>query len=204
MPPSRSGRAGATVAPASIPCALAAVAAELGADVPFFLLGGTALGSGRGDRLEPWPDGLLGEVVLAMPDFGVSTPEAYRWFDERGRPACCRRTGVAPPARLAWPPGSTRCRNDLGPGVAERHPVIAALQQASRAGGRPPVADVRQRLDRVRPVREAGAADRAADASVRLGVAASPDAHGDADGVRGARPGGPGRSGGLPGDSAIV
>ena len=56
--------------------------ASLGADVPFFLRGGTALGVERGDRLFPLADAPPAWVVLALPDFGVSTARAYRWFDE--------------------------------------------------------------------------------------------------------------------------
>ncbi|NIS29848.1 MAG: 4-(cytidine 5'-diphospho)-2-C-methyl-D-erythritol kinase, partial [Actinobacteria bacterium] len=53
------------------------LAAELGADVPFFLVGGTARGTGRGDRieaLEPLPETPL---ILGFPPFGVSTAEVF-------------------------------------------------------------------------------------------------------------------------------
>ena len=56
---------------------LAMLAADLGADVPFFLVGGTARGRGRGDRierLEPLP---AREVVLGIPAFGISTAEVF-------------------------------------------------------------------------------------------------------------------------------
>lgn len=57
-------------------------AAELGADIPFALLGGTALGSGKGDSLEPI-DGVqrLHWVLVAM-DAGLSTPRVYAKLDE--------------------------------------------------------------------------------------------------------------------------
>ena len=60
------------------------VAAEVGSDVPFFLVGGTVLATGRGElmrRLKP-----VGpyEVVIAVPGFEVSTAAAYRWWDEDG------------------------------------------------------------------------------------------------------------------------
>ena len=58
------------------------VAAGLGADVPFFLMGGTALGTGKGDELYPVDDVARLGVVIVKPSFGVSTADAYRWVDE--------------------------------------------------------------------------------------------------------------------------
>ena len=54
------------------------IAAEIGSDVPFFLRGGTALGSGRGTEIESLPD--LGEkfLLIVTPDVSVSTVEAYK------------------------------------------------------------------------------------------------------------------------------
>ncbi len=46
---------------------LVAIAAELGSDVPFFLRGGTALASGRGERIEPLPDAAKQRLVIAWP-----------------------------------------------------------------------------------------------------------------------------------------
>jgi 4-diphosphocytidyl-2-C-methyl-D-erythritol kinase len=61
--------------------ALDELAAQLGSDVPFALLGGTAMGSGRGDRLAP----VLGRGrytwVLALSDVGLSTPQVYAECD---------------------------------------------------------------------------------------------------------------------------
>jgi 4-diphosphocytidyl-2-C-methyl-D-erythritol kinase len=56
---------------------LRAIAPALGADVPYFLEGGTVLGLERGDILVPQPDHRSAWVVLALPDFGVSTAEAF-------------------------------------------------------------------------------------------------------------------------------
>ncbi len=95
------------------------VAAALGADVPFFLEGGTVLGLDRGDSLFPLPDAAPAQVVLVLPDFGVSTVEAYRgWDADRARPR--RRPAVA---------------NDLEAPVVRRHPVIGRLTSALRAAG---------------------------------------------------------------------
>jgi 4-diphosphocytidyl-2-C-methyl-D-erythritol kinase len=56
-------------------------AAGLGADVPYFLEGGTVLGLERGDLLFPLLDYPAAWVVLALPGFGVSTKDAFAWWD---------------------------------------------------------------------------------------------------------------------------
>jgi len=73
---------------------LTTLAAELGADVPYFLTGGTALGRGRGDRVEPLP--FAGEipVVLGCPPFGISTAEV---FGRVGAKLTLPRIGVSVP-----------------------------------------------------------------------------------------------------------
>jgi 4-diphosphocytidyl-2-C-methyl-D-erythritol kinase len=53
------------------------IAAKLGSDIAFFLEGGTALGSGRGEQIERLPAAEGLNIVLAMPDLHVSTGEAY-------------------------------------------------------------------------------------------------------------------------------
>lgn len=57
------------------------IAADLGSDVPFALLGGTALGTGRGEVVDPIPD--LGPWwwVVVPADEGLSTPAVYRHLD---------------------------------------------------------------------------------------------------------------------------
>ncbi|WP_105566912.1 4-(cytidine 5'-diphospho)-2-C-methyl-D-erythritol kinase [Microbacterium halophytorum] len=60
---------------------LHALAARLGADVPFALLGGTAVGTGRGDNLNPALAHGRFDWVLAANPVGVSTPEAYAMLD---------------------------------------------------------------------------------------------------------------------------
>ena len=57
------------------------LAAELGADVGFALVGGTALGTGRGDQLTPVLAGGRWHWVLAVAHGGLSTPEVYRELD---------------------------------------------------------------------------------------------------------------------------
>ncbi len=57
------------------------LAAKVGADVPFCLMGGTVLAAGIGEELTPLPPFELGYLVLVKPEGGVSTPEAYRLVD---------------------------------------------------------------------------------------------------------------------------
>ncbi len=57
------------------------LAAQLGADVPFALTGGTAIGTGRGDQLSPALAKGQFQWVLAVSDFGLSTPAVYRELD---------------------------------------------------------------------------------------------------------------------------
>ncbi len=58
------------------------LAAQLGADVPFAFTGGTAIGTGRGDQLSPALAKGTFQWVLALADFGLSTPEVYRELDK--------------------------------------------------------------------------------------------------------------------------
>ncbi|MEJ1230449.1 MAG: 4-(cytidine 5'-diphospho)-2-C-methyl-D-erythritol kinase [Galbitalea sp.] len=60
---------------------LLGLATELGADVPFALTGGTAIGTGRGDELSPALAQGQFQWVLVIADFGLSTPAVYRELD---------------------------------------------------------------------------------------------------------------------------
>lgn len=57
------------------------IAAEVGSDVPLFLIGGAVLGMGRGEQVSSLQDFPPLECVLALPEVGVSTPQAYRDWD---------------------------------------------------------------------------------------------------------------------------
>lgn len=109
------------------PAALARLAASLGADVAYFLIGGTALGLGRGEQLYPLPDLPSMGVVLVHPGFGVGTPDAYRWYAE-GAPWHSRAhaQGLAVP----WLPGPLEIGNDLEAPVMARHSEIADIRRA--------------------------------------------------------------------------
>jgi 4-diphosphocytidyl-2-C-methyl-D-erythritol kinase len=110
------------------------VAARIGADVPFFLSGGTALGLGRGEEIYPLVDLPPHSIVLVRPPFGVSTAEAYAWYDED------RTAGVKEPPELQilpvpWPSRAAQMVNDLEPPVVRRHPEIGTLKAALREAG---------------------------------------------------------------------
>src|SRR5271170_3946299 len=57
------------------------LAAEVGSDVPLFLLGGAVLGLGRGELVTPVPDFPRTWCVVAVPQVGVSTPAAFKAWD---------------------------------------------------------------------------------------------------------------------------
>ena len=57
------------------------IAAEVGSDVPLFLIGGAVLGLGRGEEVYPMPDLPETHCVVALPNVGVSTPQAFREWD---------------------------------------------------------------------------------------------------------------------------
>lgn len=58
------------------------IASEVGSDLPLFLIGGTVLGCGRGEEVWALPDLPTWEIVIATPNVGVSTPDAFRRWDE--------------------------------------------------------------------------------------------------------------------------
>lgn len=64
------------------PSELHALAADLGSDVPFLLMGGLALGTSRGEDLEPITPGAFQSWVLVLDDEGLSTPAVFRRYDE--------------------------------------------------------------------------------------------------------------------------
>lgn len=100
-----------------------ALAVRLGSDVPFFLVGGTALGLGRGEEVYPLENLPRYRVVLVIPPFGVATNDAYGWFDESGS------TGTVSHLPQTWLGRTTALVNDLEGPVTARHPVIGQLKQ---------------------------------------------------------------------------
>jgi 4-diphosphocytidyl-2-C-methyl-D-erythritol kinase len=59
------------------------IAAEVGSDLPLFLIGGTALGIGRGEQVYPLDDLPALPCVIVTPEIGVSTPKAFAEWDRR-------------------------------------------------------------------------------------------------------------------------
>lgn len=77
------------------------LAAEIGSDVPLFLLGGTVLGLNRGEAVYPLPDLPTFPVVVAVPAMGVSTAQAFRNLDRRdATPAISEKKSLTNPATL--------------------------------------------------------------------------------------------------------
>ncbi len=118
---------------------LADIASELGADVPFFLTGGAALGLGRGDELYPLAAMAPTWVVVLVPAFSVRTADAYQWLDA-DRAGTSPRARRVPPSRKSQANGSayltpTDVWNDLQQPVAARHPDIARMRRALEASG---------------------------------------------------------------------
>lgn len=110
---------------------LLALAAELGSDVPFSLIGGTALGTGRGEIVEPLEDnGSYWWVVLPQGQ-GLSTPEVYAEFDKV--PTHSPR-GSHADLLVALAAGVTRqvglaLSNDLAPAAFRLRPELAERQR---------------------------------------------------------------------------
>lgn len=107
---------------------LRAVGRELGADVPFFLAGGTGLGLERGDLLFTLPDCRPSWVVLVVPPFGVSARDAYRWWDAAAESGAVRTRRLKSDGAIAvLPVPSSEMVNDLEAPVVARHPQVGRL-----------------------------------------------------------------------------
>lgn len=110
--------------------ALVAIAAALGADVPF-LAGNAPLGLawGRGDRVLMLPPLPERELALVLPAFGVSTPEAYAWLaEERARhPAAPGAAALHLAAVTTWSGVTAYAVNDFERVVFRRRPELGAL-----------------------------------------------------------------------------
>ena len=118
------------------------IAASLGADVPFFLFGGRALGVNKGDEIYPLPDVAKRAVLIVSPrDIHVPTPDAYRWL--KAKPlaqvaASSKRTALTKTSTnsklfefcaLCWSPQGSGLSNDFEGPVFQRHPRLAAIKR---------------------------------------------------------------------------
>lgn len=112
------------------------IAASLGADVPFFLFGGRALGIGRGDEIYPLPDiPKLTLLVVSPGNIHVPTPDAYRWLKApaltKSRPASklwkfCSLCWSLPDILDKQGSGLS---NDFERPVFQRHPQLAQIKR---------------------------------------------------------------------------
>jgi 4-diphosphocytidyl-2-C-methyl-D-erythritol kinase len=105
------------------------IASGLGADVPFFLHGGRALGIGRGDEIYPLPDLPRRHVLVISPhEIAVPTKYAYQWLSEE-------LTNSAAPSKLmrfcalCWSPQGGALSNDFEAAVFPRYPRLAAIKR---------------------------------------------------------------------------
>ena len=112
---SASGRAG-----------LHPLARRLGADVPYFLVGGTALGLARGDEVYPLHRQIRGHVVIADPGCPVSTAAVFRRIDARLTPRENSNTIFRFTSRDLEGSGWSLLTNDLEPAALEESPVLKA------------------------------------------------------------------------------
>ena len=118
---------------------LMAIAARLGADVPFLASRAVmALAWGRGERmlaLDPPPSR---PVVLLVPPFPISTADAYGWLDDVAGPPPMEPRLWHPDELSGWPALSTLAHNDFERVAAARHPEIDQLVNALRSIGASP------------------------------------------------------------------
>ena len=105
------------------------IASGLGADVPFFLQGGRALGIGRGDEIYPLPDVARRQVLVISPhDIAVPTKDAYQWLPQE------LTNGDGPTklmrfCALCWSPQGGALSNDFEAAVFPRYPRLAAIKR---------------------------------------------------------------------------
>jgi 4-diphosphocytidyl-2-C-methyl-D-erythritol kinase len=92
------------------------------------------LGLGRGEEIYPLVDLPPHFVVIVRPPFGVSTAEAYAWYDE-DRAAGLRENREFQQLPVPWPSRAAQMVNDLEPPVMRRHQEIGALKSALRDAG---------------------------------------------------------------------
>jgi 4-diphosphocytidyl-2-C-methyl-D-erythritol kinase len=95
-----------------VPSVLKRIAPTLGADVPFFLNGGRALGKGIGERLTRLKPNPIRWLIVVYPRVHVSTPKAYGWLDD------ARKKSSSPQESLV---------NDFERVVSKKVPAIGSV-----------------------------------------------------------------------------
>ncbi|MEU5219051.1 4-(cytidine 5'-diphospho)-2-C-methyl-D-erythritol kinase [Streptomyces sp. NPDC020807] len=116
------------------------ICAELGSDVPFSLVGGAALGTGRGEKLTGLPVGGAFHWVFALADGGLSTPTVFREFDRLTEGFEVPEPTASPALLEALAAGDTTAlaatlANDLqAPALSLRPSLAATLTAGTEAG----------------------------------------------------------------------
>jgi 4-diphosphocytidyl-2-C-methyl-D-erythritol kinase len=111
------------------------LAATLGADVPFFLEGGRALGIGKGDEIYPLPDIPKLHLLVVSPNaIHVPTPDAYRWLDAAKLNSAQLTNSAGNPklyrfCALSWSLQGSPLLNDFEDAVFQQHPRLAELKR---------------------------------------------------------------------------
>ncbi|MFE7898836.1 4-(cytidine 5'-diphospho)-2-C-methyl-D-erythritol kinase [Streptomyces sp. NPDC057424] len=116
------------------------ICAELGSDVPFSLVGGAALGIGRGEQLTPLEVGGTFHWVFAMARRGLSTPAVFREFDRLGEGTDIPDPVASVELLAALAKGdpdalAAAVSNDLQPAALSLFPELAGTLAAGRAAG---------------------------------------------------------------------
>ncbi|MFE1768397.1 4-(cytidine 5'-diphospho)-2-C-methyl-D-erythritol kinase [Streptomyces angustmyceticus] len=119
---------------------LLSLCAELGSDVPFSLVGGAALGRGRGELLTPLPVGGTFHWVFAVADGGLSTPAVYREFDRLTAGTNVPEPEATPELLSALESGdptalAATLANDLQPAALSLRPSLTATLEAGTTAG---------------------------------------------------------------------
>ncbi|MFG3124216.1 4-(cytidine 5'-diphospho)-2-C-methyl-D-erythritol kinase [Streptomyces sp. NPDC048201] len=116
------------------------ICAELGSDVPFSLVGGAALGTGRGEKLTPLEVGGTFHWVFAMAGRGLSTPAVFREFDRLTEGHDIPAPEADPALLAALSKGDAEAlaaalTNDLQPAALSLYPELAATLETGRGAG---------------------------------------------------------------------
>ena len=106
------------------------IGASLGADVPFFLQGGRALGIGRGDEIYPLPDIETKSILIISPaEIHVPTPDAYRWLNAPELTKTAGTPKLFEFCALAWSVQGTGLLNDFEGAVFQHYPRLAEIKR---------------------------------------------------------------------------
>ena len=117
---------------------LISMAAELGSDVPFFLLGGRAAAIGRGTELYPLLNIYSGPALVVAPGIHVSTPDAYQSLKRGELTTESLQNKIDSFQAALWDAGGAGGINDFEEAVFRRHPPLRALKKRLlQLGGNP-------------------------------------------------------------------